>query len=58
MLRHLLDTGAVRRAPLGRGEVLGGRMQRLLDELEALLQQGVTIYNLPVGTPESQGQGS
>ena len=58
MLQHLLATGAVRRAPLGRGEVLGGRMQRLLDELETLLQQGVTIYNLPAGTADARRQDS
>lgn len=58
MLQHLLAAGAVRRAALGRGEVLGGRMRRLLRELETLLQQGVTIYNLPADTAEPRGQGS
>ncbi|HEY7707686.1 MAG TPA: AAC(3) family N-acetyltransferase [Gaiellaceae bacterium] len=45
---HLLATGVLRETTLGRGEVMAARMPELMDELETLLQRGVTIYLIPV----------
>jgi aminoglycoside 3-N-acetyltransferase len=48
ILDHLLATGVLKRATLGRGEVMAARMPELMDELETLLQRGVTIYRIPI----------
>ncbi len=50
MRDHLLEAGVLRRTTLGRGEVMAARMPELMDELETLLQRGVTIYLIPIAS--------
>lgn len=50
ILEHLLATGVLKRTTLGRGEVMAARMPELMDELETLLQRGVTIYRIPIAS--------
>lgn len=45
---HLLETGVLERATLGRGEVMAARMPELMAELETLLARGITIYRIPI----------
>lgn len=45
---HLLETGVLERATLGRGEVMAARMPELMTELETLLARGITIYRIPI----------
>lgn len=45
---HLLDAGVLRTTMLGRGEVMAARMPQLMDELETLLDRGITIYRIPI----------
>lgn len=45
---HLLETGVLERATLGRGEVMAARMPELMAELEILLARGITIYRIPI----------
>ncbi len=47
---HLLEAGVLRRATLGRGEVMAARMPELMAELETLLNRGITIYRIPIAT--------
>lgn len=44
----LLERGVLRNVPLGRGEILVARLRPLMTELESLLGEGITIYDLPV----------
>jgi aminoglycoside 3-N-acetyltransferase len=48
----LIDCGAMTPVPLGRGEVLAIRLQSLVTELDRLIAEGITIYDLslPVAT--------
>jgi aminoglycoside N3'-acetyltransferase len=48
MRDHLLEAGVLRRAKLGRGEVMAAPMPELMAELETLLGRGVTIYRIPI----------
>jgi aminoglycoside 3-N-acetyltransferase len=48
ILDHLLATGVLKRTTLGRGEVMAAGMPELMQELENLLQRGVTIYRIPI----------
>lgn len=50
ILEHLLATGVLKRTTVGRGEVMAARMPELMDELETLLQRGVTIYRIPIAS--------
>jgi len=45
---HLVATGVLRTAKLGRGEVMAARMPELMAELETLLDRGITIYRIPI----------
>jgi aminoglycoside N3'-acetyltransferase len=47
---HLLAAGVLKQTTLGRGEVMAARMPELMDELETLLQRGVTIYLIPIAS--------
>ena len=51
MRDHLVEAGVLRRSNLGRGAVMAARMPALMDELEILLQRGVTIYKIPIDSP-------
>ena len=42
----LIDRGVLCAVPLGRGEILTVRLQRMMAELERLLAEGVTIYDV------------
>jgi aminoglycoside 3-N-acetyltransferase len=42
----LLEAGVLRRVGLGRGEILVAPMGALMDELERLLERGITIYDV------------
>lgn len=44
----LLERGVLRSVRLGRGEILATRLGPLMAELERLLGEGITIYDLPV----------
>jgi aminoglycoside 3-N-acetyltransferase len=45
MRRHLERTGVLETVRVGDGEILCARMPDLLDELETLLREGITIYD-------------
>jgi aminoglycoside 3-N-acetyltransferase len=47
MREHLLSSGVMREAGLGRGEVLAARLPELIDELALLQARGVTLYSGP-----------
>jgi aminoglycoside 3-N-acetyltransferase len=44
----LLERGVLDRAQVGTGEIATARMQRLMEELEGLLEEGMTIYDVEV----------
>ena len=48
----LLGGGLMRSVRLGKGEVLAIRAPDLMSELERLLGQGVTIYDVPIPPPD------
>jgi aminoglycoside 3-N-acetyltransferase len=54
MRARLLASGALRKAALGRGEVLAGRMPELIDALRGLMHAGITIYNLEAAPEVAQ----
>ena len=45
MRRHLERSGVLETVRVGDGEILCARMPELLDELESLLREGLTIYD-------------
>lgn len=47
----LLERRVMRSVRLGRGEILATRLRPLIAELERLLREGITIYDLPVPFP-------
>jgi aminoglycoside 3-N-acetyltransferase len=48
--QRLLDSGVMRSVRLGWGEILVARMPEMFDLLEALLRDGLTIYDIDVGS--------
>jgi aminoglycoside 3-N-acetyltransferase len=52
----LLERRVVRSVRLGRGEILVARLRPLMTELERLLGEGITIYDLPVPVAGAQTQ--
>lgn len=53
MRRRLEESGVLRRAELGRGEVLAARMPELIDQLDGMLGRGLTIYDIELDRVES-----
>lgn len=53
MRRRLEARGVLRAVNLGRGEVLAARMPELMDALEILLREGITIYDIEVESPSA-----
>jgi aminoglycoside 3-N-acetyltransferase len=51
--RRLTEAGVLHTEPLGRGEILTARMPELMHELERLLQEGLTIYDIELGRAPS-----
>jgi aminoglycoside N3'-acetyltransferase len=56
MRARLVESGALRIAPVGRGTVMAGAMPELMAECGRLLREGITIYNLE-SAPEGAGRG-
>ncbi|MDP9491007.1 MAG: AAC(3) family N-acetyltransferase [Actinomycetota bacterium] len=53
MRRQLTANGVLRVAELRRGEILAARMPELMRELDAMLAQGLTIYDIELDRVES-----